>query len=390
MACIRRWRRRVWGFVLGGLCLPWLTSTAGAEFDGRPHVRLVPVVTAGLVQPLFVTHAGDGSGRIFVVEQAGRVRVIVGNSLQGTPFLDVADRVWSGGERGLLGLTFHPKFQQNGRLFISYTRRPDGATVVSEFRVTEPGSKPTSAERMLMTVSQPHANHNGGMIAFGPDGYLYIGRGDGGGAGDPNDRGQNPDDLLGKLLRIDVDHGEPYAIPADNPFHSAGGGRPEVYAIGLRNPWRFSFDRRTGDLWAADVGQYEWEEVDLIVRGGNYGWRRMEGRHCFQPRIECERPGLRLPLLEYGHHGGRCSITGGYVYRGVAHKQFQGFYVFGDYCSGEVFSAGLQGGESPSVLDPVHVLLRTGLHISSFGEDETGESYVVDRGGGLYRIMSDE
>lgn len=379
--------RCAWGILIGCLCLAVVTVPARADSDGWPHVSVEPVVTAGLVQPLYVTHAGDGSGRLFVVEQGGRVRVIVGNALQPAPFLDLTDRVRSGGERGLLGMAFHPNFLHNGRFFVSYTRHPDGATVVSEFRATGPDAVPSSSERIVLTVPQPHANHNGGMIAFGPDGYLYIGRGDGGGAGDPDDRGQSPGDLLGKILRIDIDHGEPYGVPGDNPYRS-GGGRPEVYAIGLRNPWRFSFDRHTGDLWVADVGQYEWEEVDLIVRGGNYGWRRMEGRHCFQPRTGCERPDLRLPLLEYGHQGGRCSITGGYVYRGTRQRSLQGVYLFGDYCSGELFAARLKGGERPEVAAPAEPVLRTGLRISSFGEDEAGEVYVVDHGGGLHRITT--
>lgn len=238
-----------------------------------------------------------------------------------------------------------------------------------------------------MIVQQPFANHNGGMIAFGPDGALYIGRGDGGGRGDPDSRAQNPEDLLGKILRLDVNQGKPYAIPADNPYAS-GGGRREIYAIGLRNPWRFSFDRETGSLWVADVGQDAWEEVDLVVRGGNYGWRVMEGRHCFLPKIDCDKPGLQLPVLEYGHEAGRCSITGGYVYRGSSQPALKGLYVYGDYCSGDIFAARLEGGAHPRVIEGPEVLLRSGLRISSFGEDEAGELYVVDHGGGVYRLES--
>ena len=238
-----------------------------------------------------------------------------------------------------------------------------------------------------MVVPQPFANHNGGMIAFGPDGALYIGRGDGGGRGDPDNRGQNPHDLRGKILRVDVDRDEPYAIPPENPYVS-GGGRPEIYALGLRNPWRFSFDRETGFLWVADVGQYAWEEVDVIVRGGNYGWRFMEGRHCFSPPTNCAEAGLQLPVLEYGHDGGRCSITGGYVYRGPSQPSLKGVYVYGDYCTGEIF--GTRVGVEPRLgpADAPQVLLRTGLRISSFGEDEGGELYVVDHGGGIYRLES--
>jgi glucose/arabinose dehydrogenase len=238
-----------------------------------------------------------------------------------------------------------------------------------------------------LALPQPFANHNGGMIAFGPEGALYVGRGDGGSRGDPDNRGQNPHDLLGKILRLDVDGGEPYAILPDNPYVS-GGGRPEVYALGLRNPWRFSFDRETSNLWVGDVGQYAWEEVDLVVRGGNYGWRLMEGGHCFSPKTECEKPGLTLPILEYGHEGGRCSITGGYVYRGPSQPPLRGMYLYGDYCSGEIFGVRVEPEKRPDIRQAPHILLRTGLRISSFGEDEVGEAYVVDHGGGIYRVES--
>lgn len=270
----------------------------------RPSLTLSPISTQGLRQPLYLTHAGDGSGRIFVVEQPGRIRILTEDRLLAVPFLDIQDLVLAGGERGLLGLAFHPDYAHNGRLFVSYTRQPDGATVVAEYRRGSGRDQADRQERVVMIVQQPFANHNGGMIAFGPDGALYIGRGDGGGRGDPDSRAQNPEDLLGKILRLDVNQGKPYAIPADNPYAS-GGGRREIYAIGLRNPWRFSFDRETGSLWVADVGQDAWEEVDLVVRGGNYGWRVMEGRHCFLPKIDCDKPGLQLPVLEYGHEAGR-------------------------------------------------------------------------------------
>lgn len=355
--------------------------------DGLPPLALRPIVTRGLVQPLYVTHAGDGSGRLFIVEQAGRIRILARDQLEAVPFLDLSDRVWAGGERGLLGLAFHPDYARNGRLFVSYTRQPDGATVVAEYRRGSKADQADRQERVVMLVPQPFANHNGGMIAFGPDGALYIGRGDGGGRGDPDSRGQNPNDLLGKILRLDVDRGEPYAIPADNPYVS-GGGRQEIFAIGLRNPWRFSFDRETGHLWVADVGQYDWEEVDLVVRGGNYGWRLMEGRHCFLPKTDCGKPGLQPPVLEYGHEAGRCSITGGYVYRGSSQPALTGLYVYGDYCSGDIFAARLEGGAHPRVIEGPAVLIRSGLRISSFGEDEVGELYVVDHGGGVYRLES--
>jgi glucose/arabinose dehydrogenase len=373
--------------VIGAALAPFEAHAQGSSNDvaGLRSLTLIPIVTQGLQQPLYLTHAGDGSGRLFIVEQAGRIRVLVQGNLQPTPFLDISDRVWAGGERGLLGLAFHPDYSRNGRLFVSYTRQPDGATVVAEYRR---GSNPDHAdrqERIVLTVPQPFANHNGGMIAFGPDGALYIGRGDGGGRGDPNDRGQNPYDLLGKILRLDVTRGDPYAIPPDNPFVS-GGGRPEVYALGLRNPWRFSFDRETGFLIVGDVGQYAWEEVDLVVRGGNYGWRLMEGLHCFTPATDCQKPGLIPPIVEYGHEGGRCSITGGYVYRGSRQPALRGTYLYGDYCSGEIFGARVE----TELITPkkwnADVLLRSGLRVSSFGEDEAGEVYLVDHRGGIYQV----
>jgi glucose/arabinose dehydrogenase len=283
----------------------------------------------------------------------------------------------SGGERGLLGLAFHPRFLTNGRFFVNYTRRPDGATVVAEHRVSADPDVALSAGRVLLTVSQPYANHNGGMLAFGPDGYLYIGLGDGGGAGDPGNRAQNRFSLLGKILRLDVDAGRPYATPPDNPF-ATGGGRKEIWALGFRNPWRFSFDRATGRLYAGDVGQAVVEEIDLVRRGDNHGWRIMEGNRCYRPASGCDQRGLTLPVATYGHDGDRCSITGGYVYRGRAVPALAGAYVYGDFCSGEIFA--LADGRS-------RVLLKTGLAIASFGEDQAGELLVVDLGGGVHRLV---
>ena len=382
---------KAWAWVIGMLVGTFLQAGNIVAVeplpDGWPRISLVPLVTNGLTHPLFVTHAGDGSGRLFVVEQGGRILVVMNRALQAAPFLDLTDRVLSGGERGLLGLAFHPDFRHNGRFFVNYTRTPDGATVLSEFKARAPAGQLDGMERVLMVVPQPFANHNGGMIAFGPDGFLYVGRGDGGGRGDPNDRGQNPHELLGKILRLDVDRGQPYAIPADNPF-AHGGGRPEVFAMGLRNPWRFSFDRQSGALWVADVGQYQWEEVDLVVSGGNYGWRLMEGRHCFEPTTGCERPELHLPVLEYGHQEGRCSITGGYVHRGNGQPALNAIYFYGDYCSGEIFGARLEAGKPPRVVQGPQRLLKSGLRISSFGEDEGGEVYVVDHSGGVYRLAA--
>jgi glucose/arabinose dehydrogenase len=362
-------------------------TAAGVGRSPETPIDLVPIVTQGLQSPLFLTHAGDGSEQLFVVEQAGTIRVIDHGELRDIPFLDLRDRVWTkGDEQGLLGLAFHPDHRRNGRLFVNYNRREDGATVVAEF--SRQGSSlqasPTS-ERILMVVPQPYLNHNGGMVAFGPDGYLYIGRGDGGSRGDPQNRAQNPHEWLGKILRIDVDHERPYAIPKGNPFVT-GGGRPEIFAFGIRNPWRFSFDRETGMLWLADVGQYKWEEIDLVVAGGNYGWRIMEGTHCYNPEEGCSPDGLIFPIAEYGHEHGRCSITGGYVYRGHVIAALRGTYLFGDYCSGELFAISASANRRTSAVP--RVLKKTGFRISSFGEDEAGEVYIVDHKGGIYRLAS--
>jgi glucose/arabinose dehydrogenase len=368
------------------LCLLPCWPAGGAETDGRvtkPEVDLVPVVSTGLQSPLFLTHAGDGSGQLFVVEQPGTIQIIVQGTLQEKPFLDIRNRVLSGAERGLLGLAFHPDHRQNGRFFVNYTRRDDGATVLAEYRRQGRGLRASTEERTLMVVSQPYANHNGGMVAFGPDGFLYIGLGDGGSDGDPQNRAQNSTELLGKILRIDVDGTPPYAIPSDNPFVRAG-GRPEIFALGLRNPWRFSFDRQTGALWLADVGENKWEEIDLVTRGGNYGWRIMEGQHCFLSEKGCHVEGLIMPVFEYGHDQGRCSVTGGYVYRGRSLPALQGSYLFGDYCSGEIFVVPIENGAASG--NEPHLLQKSGTRVASFGEDEAGEVYVVDHKGGLYRL----
>jgi len=342
----------------------------------KTPISLIPLVTKGLEQPVFVTHAGKHDQRLFVVEQAGRIRILEKGRLHSTPFLDITGRVNFGGEQGLLGLAFHPEFSNNGRFFVNYSRAADGATVISEFHGSNTTHRAETKETILLVIPQPYGNHNGGMIAFGPDGLLYIGTGDGGPGGDPGNRGQNPTELLGKFLRIDIDHEAPYTIPRDNPFVARQHGR-EIFAFGFRNPWRFSFDKTTGELWAADVGQNRWEEIDRVEKGKNYGWRIMEGMHCFRPSTGCLKSGLTPPIAEYANESGRCSITGGYVYRGREVPHMQGTYIFGDYCSGEVM--GLVKGR-------VTVLLSTGLRISSFGEDAAGELYVVDHGGGIYQI----
>ncbi len=352
-------------------------------------------MASGLSDPVGITNAADGSGRLFINERGGRIRVVAPDeSLLPTAFVDLSTRIGAGGERGLLGLAFHPRFAQNGRLFVDYTRAGDGATVISELQAAaDHQSADPASERVLLTIAQPFANHNGGQLAFGPDGYLYIGMGDGGSGGDPFGNAQNLGVLLGKILRIDVDQrdGEqPYAVPPDNPFAPqgarAGEGAPEIWAYGLRNPWRFSFDPRGGDLYIGDVGQGEYEEIDRqpgdSAGGENYGWNVMEGRHCYQDG--CDQAGYVKPIAEYTHDVG-CSVTGGYVYRGSLYPELAGVYVFADYCSGTVFT--LQVDEGTITPKPV---LDSGLQVSSFGTDATGELYLADiSGGGIYRVRPD-
>ena len=362
--------------------LAWLMTGMLAILLGTPSAWAVQLelVVGGLSSPVYVTHSRDGSGRLFIVEQGGVVKVLPPGAGQATVFLNITDSVLSGGERGLLGLAFHPQFATNGRLFVSYTRVPDGATVVAEFRALPLGSNTANpdSEQILLTVPQPFANHNGGMIEFGPDGRLYIGRGDGGSADDPMNNAQNPQSLLGKILRIDVDAGVPYAVPPDNPF-AQGGGQPEIYALGFRNPFRFSFDRLTGALRVGDVGQALREEIDVVVRGGNYGWKVWEGNVCRQGTAACNASAFVPPVTEYATQvGGRCAVTGGYVYRGIAGSLPSGTYIFGDYCTGEIF----QGSSAT-------VLMNSGLNIASFGETAAGEILVVDHGGAVYRLAPD-
>ena len=354
-------------------------------------ISLEPV-TSGLSYPVGITNADDGSGRLFVNELTGRIRVInPDGTLRAADFVDLSDRLVAGGEQGLLGVAFHPDFAANGRLFVHYSRAGDGATVVSELTASADRSTASAAsERILFTYDQPFANHNGGQIAFGPDGYLYIGLGDGGSGGDPFGNGQNLQTLLGKILRIDVDAtpapDKEYAIPDGNPYAAGGvapeAGLPEIWAYGLRNPWRFSFDRATGDLYIGDVGQNAWEEVDrqpADSRGGeNYGWNAYEASHCFS---SCEGVSAVGPIAEYGHDRG-CSVTGGYLYRGTRQPAMLGTYLFGDYCSGTIFTLPADG------LTAAH-LADTGLQISSFGEGEDGEIYLADLGaGGVYRVLA--
>jgi hypothetical protein len=322
---------------------------------------------------------------LFIVERGGIVKVLQPGQAAPTVFLDITTPVLAGGEQGLLGLAFHPQYPSNRRFFVNYTRKPDGATVIAEYLVsaTDPNAADPLSERVFLVIPQPFANHNGGMVEFGPDGRLYIGMGDGGAGNDPGNRAQNVTDLLGKILRIDVDVPNPpqlYSSPSTNPFFGPGGGADEIFALGMRNPWRFSFDRATGQLHVGDVGQGAFEEIDIVVSGGNYGWRIWEASQCtgLDPTL-CGPAGFVFPIAAYAHTGGRCSVTGGYVYRGALASLPLGGYVYGDFCTGELFLHHA-GASAP--------ILGTGVNISSFGESESGEIYLVGLGGTVHRIAS--
>lgn len=362
-------------------------------FGGVAHsfqISLAPY-TSGLSFPVAITHAGDGSGRLFVVEQPGVVRIIRNGILQATPFLNISNRVVFGGERGLLGIAFPPGYSTKGYFYVNYTRASDGATTISRFRITgNPDIADPNSEEVILTIAQPFVNHNGGHIAFSPkDGYLYIGMGDGGSGGDPFNFAQDLNSLLGKMLRIDVESGvTPYVIPADNPL--LNGVRSEIWALGLRNPWRFSFDRLTHDLYIGDVGQSSREEINFqpssSTGGENYGWRILEGSLCFNPSVGCVPPqNYSPPVAEYDHNQG-CSVTGGVVYRGNRSPFMQGTYFYGDFCSGRIWRLKRSGSNWQNSL-----LIDTPFQISTFGEDESGEIYVADYGTGrIYKVIFSE
>lgn len=363
------------------------TSFNPAAFDVG-----LEVVANGFVQPLHVQDANDGSDRLFIVEKGGTIRIIVDDAVVETPFLDLTDRVGSSGnEQGLLGLAFAPNYTKSGFFYVYYTDL-DGNTVVSRFSVTEdPDTADPTSEEVILQQEQPYPNHNGGEIAFGPDNYLYIGLGDGGSSGDPYNNAQRLDTWLGAILRIEVDpeyvpEGQPYGIPEDNPFVDDEAALPEIWAFGLRNPWRFSFDSMTGDLWIADVGQNQIEEVNYVPideeAGLNFGWNPMEGSTCYIDP-SCDTSAFTLPVLEYTHDQGGCSVTGGYVYRGEEILDLYGAYIFADYCSGLMWGGGQDASGEWAMSDPV----ETGLSISAFGEDEVGNLYITDlNGGGVYLV----
>lgn len=362
------------------------TSTTPATRPVFPPVSEFPnpnnyewhLIASGLNRPVDVQSAFDGSGRLFIIEKYGIIRVYENDQLLEQPFLNIDDRVNDdSNEMGLLGLAFHPDYEQNGFFYVNYTGR-GGNTFISRFQaggnVADAGS-----ESILLKVNQPYPNHNGGAVVFGPDGYLYLGLGDGGAGGDPHKNGQATASLLGKILRIDVNGGGPYSIPSDNPFGN------EVWAYGLRNPWRISFDRSTGDLWIGDVGQGDWEEIDYLPAGSpggaNFGWSIMEGNHGYDGQAQ---PGLLLPAAEYSHSSGGCSVTGGYVYRG-AMPEWNGIYLYGDYCSGYVWGLILSEGQWQSQL-----LFETNVRITSFGQDESGEIFFASDAGGVYVLTKNK
>ena len=341
----------------------------------------------GFTKPVGLYSALDGSGRLFVLEQNGIIRIVVGGSTIKTPFLDISDIVSKGSEQGLLGLAFHPNYKKNGYFFINYTDK-DGSTIVARYSVSKHENiADKKSAKLIMRIKQPFSNNNGGALAFGPDGYLYIATGDGGGKGDPHNNARSIQKYLGKILRIDVDHGKPYSIPDGNPFkyiRMANVVR-EIWLFGFRNPWRMSFDAETGDLFIGDIGQDSFEEIDYFKykssAGKNYGWNTLEASHCYPPGSECILRYFEAPILEYSHKSGLgFSVTGGYVYRGN-NKELYGSYVFGDFVSGNIWKAVKQNGKWK-----MELLRNTDFKISSFGRDENQELYVVDYAGSIYKL----
>jgi len=345
----------------------------------NPDNYIWETVVSGLERPVDLQHASDGTGRVFIIEKVGHIHIVQDGQLIDAPYLNITDRVGSrGNEQGLLGLAFHPNYAENGLFFVNYTDN-SGDTVISRFRVTgDPNVADPSSETILLRVGQPYGNHNGGVLAFGQDGYLYAGLGDGGSAGDPQGNGQRLDTLLGKILRLDVDSAEPYAIPSDNPFGN------EIWAYGLRNPWRMSFDSQTGDLYVGDVGQGAWEEINFVLAGTpggiNFGWKYFEGTHKYEGAPPQDTQ-FEPPIAEYDHGQG-CSVTGGYVYRGEI-PEWNGIYFYGDYCTGNVWGL-IRSDEGWQ-----NQVLFSGVgRITSFGQDESGEVYLVLDSGQVLRLAS--
>ena len=362
------------------LCLVFATAALAAD----PKLA-VQQIASGLDAPIGLANAGDS--RMFIVQQRGQIVIWDGNQVLPTPFLDVRSIVSCCGERGLLDVVFHPHYADNGLFFVYYTDQSGNLNLVRyTVRSDNPNlADPGSATPILKVAHPNFDNHNGGNLVFGPDGYLYIGLGDGGSGGDPNNNAQNLSRALGKILRLDVDHGLPYTIPPDNPFRNRQDALPEIWDYGLRNPWRFTFDRETGDMLIGDVGQDRYEEVDFepasSIGGVDYGWRKMEGFHCFKPS-NCTPGQSQLPILEYDHSASNCSITGGYRYRGSRYPNMSGIYFYADYCTGRIWGASEDDGQWSTKL-----FLTTGFNIAAFGEDQTGELYLANQKGSVYRLI---
>lgn len=360
------------------------------DADTQGYRTVVAFPELSFTRPVDLQTPSDGSNRLFVVEQAGVINVFpnsAGTTSKKT-FLDIRSKVDDGGnEEGLLGLAFHPEYASNGYFYVNYTATRPNRTVISRFKVSSsnPDEADPTSEVVLLTFEQPYSNHNGGQVSFGPDGYLYIAAGDGGSGGDPHGNGQKLSTLLGKILRIDVNNtsaGRQYSIPADNPFAgNKQGYREEIYAYGLRNPWRFSFDPATGTLWTGDVGQNAWEEIDIIEKGGNYGWNTMEGNHCFDPKSGCKRDGLKLPIHEYDRNEG-ISVTGGFVYRGPSLKALTGKYVYADYATRRIWALDASNRSRPAN----SLLLEANFNISSFGVDKDQELYLCGFDGKIHKL----
>ena len=361
-------------------------ACSGATDNGPPPSMLQLV--DNFASPVYLTSPPNDSARLFIVEQGGTIVIRRHDTTLTRPFLDVRGQIDAGGERGLLSVAFDPNYATSGRFFVYFTNKSGDIRVVRYNVSSDPDSADEATADTTLKVAHPgQSNHNGGQLQFGPDGMLWIGTGDGGGGGDPDGNGQDKHALLGKLLRLDVSGASGYTIPADNPFKNDTSASEEIWSYGLRNPWRFSFDRQTGDLYIGDVGQNAWEEVDVAPvavqrgRGVNYGWNIMEGKHCY-PGDPCTNPG-QLPWVDYQHVGGACSISGGYVYRGSAIPALVGHYLYADYCTGNVSSFAYP---SATVVDR-SAELRPGDGVSSFGQDARGELYILQLGGPVYKIV---
>lgn len=381
-------------FLMFAYCSDSTRQEENDQNADQPPVSYKTVVAfpnLSFTRPVDLQHAGDNTNRIFVVEQAGVISVFPndGGVSDKKTFLDIRQKVDdAGNEEGLLGLAFHPDYRNNGYFYVNYTANNPNRTVVSRFKVSagDPDQADAGSEQVLLTFAQPYDNHNGGQVVFGPDGYLYISTGDGGSGGDPHHNGQNRSALLGKILRIDVNKqegGKQYGIPSDNPFaKNTSGYREEIYAYGMRNPWRISFDAKTGRLWAGDVGQNLFEEIDVIERGGNYGWNTMEATHCFEPKNGCDQSGLKLPIHEYGREEG-VSVTGGFVYHGPTLKSLEGQYIYADYATMRIWAI-----EHSDLNKPVNKLLvQADFNISSFGIDQNNELYLCGFDGKIHRLQ---